>query len=139
MTWKMKMTEEIKLLRMGYNGYQLTDQYRYKLLQIIYPIHPDVIAHHVTHEYGVWESLPPAANSVRMIAFAANDKVQAAIVEVNGEVERLHGNSFYHITISIDKSAGGKAVDSNALIKDRSNWVAIAPVLLAVIPAFFNF
>jgi hypothetical protein len=123
----------------GYNGYKLTDQYRDKLLRIIYPIHPDVVAHHVTHEYGVWESLPPAANSVRMIAIAANDKVQAAIVEVNGEVERLHGNSFYHITISIDKSAGGKAVDSNTLIKDRSNWVAIAPVLLAVIPTFFNF
>ena len=139
MTWKMKMTEEIKLLRVGYNGYKLTDQYRDKLLRIIYPIHPDVVAHHVTHEYGVWESLPPAANSVRMIAIAANDKVQAAIVEVNGEVERLHGNSFYHITISIDKSAGGKAVDSNTLIKDRSNWVAIAPVLLAVIPTFFNF
>jgi hypothetical protein len=135
----MKMTEEIKLLRVGYNGYKLTDQYRDKLLRIIYPIHPDVVAHHVTHEYGVWESLPPAANSVRMIAIAANDKVQAAIVEVNGEVERLHGNSFYHITISIDKSAGGKAVDSNTLIKDRSNWVAIAPVLLAVIPTFFNF
>jgi hypothetical protein len=123
----------------GYNGYQLTDQSVNQLMRIIWPIHPDVIVHHVTHEFGVYDSLPPDATSVCMIAIAANDKVQAAIVEVNGEVERLQGNSFYHITISIDKSAGGKAVDSNALIKDRSNWVAIAPVELAVIPAFFPF
>jgi hypothetical protein len=123
----------------GYNGYQLTDQSRDKLMRILGEIHPDVIAHHVTHEFGVYDSLPPDATSVRMIAIAADDKVQAAIVEVNGEVERLQGNSFYHITISIDKSAGGKAVDSNALIKDRSNWVAVAPVELAVIPAFFPF
>tara|TARA_R110000782_G_scaffold106249_1_gene194453 strand:- start:127 stop:543 length:417 start_codon:yes stop_codon:yes gene_type:complete len=138
MTWKMKMTEEIKL-PMGYNGYQLTDQSRDKLMRILWPIHPDVIAHHVTHEYGVYQSFPPDATSVRMIAIAADDKVQAAIVEVNGISERLHGNSFYHITISIDKSAGGKAVDSNTLIKDRSNWVAIAPVDLAVIPVFITF
>jgi hypothetical protein len=123
----------------GYNGYQLTDQSRDKLMRILGEIHPDVIAHHVTYEFGVYDSLPPDATSVRMIAIAADDKVQAAIVEVNGEVERLQGNSFYHITISIDKSAGGKAVDSNALIKDRSNWVAVAPVELAVIPAFFPF
>jgi hypothetical protein len=123
----------------GYNGYKLTDQSRDELMRIVDPIHPDVIAHHVTHEFGVYESLPPAANWVRVIATASNDKVQAVIVEVNGEMERVQGDSFYHITISIDKSAGGKAVDSNALIKDPSNWTAIMPVDLAVIPVFFNF
>jgi hypothetical protein len=132
------MTEGIKL-PMGYNGYQLTENARQELLTAVPAMFPDVIAHHVTHDYNISESMPPHTDSVRVVSVASNDMIQAVIVKVLGTVTRAHGDSFYHITISIDKSAGGKAVDSNALIKDRSNWVVIAPVELAVIPTFFPF
>ena len=127
-----------KKLKKGYTGYELTDSARWELMAHIEPIHPDVIAHHVTHEYGVYESLPPDTNTVRVTAMASNDTVQAAIVKVNGTTQRPDGK-FYHITISIDRAAGAKPVDSNALIADSKNWVAVDPFNLAVMPKFFNF
>lgn len=128
-----------KTLRKGYNGYELTQQARSELMAHIEPMHPDVIAHHVTHDFGVYESLPPDTNTVRVTAMASNDKVQAAIVKVNGTTVREYGDSFYHITISIDRAAGGKPNDSNALVKDSKNWQAVDPFNLAVMPKFFPF
>lgn len=127
-----------KKLRKGYTGYELTDHARSELLAHIDPIFPDVVAHHVTHEFGVYESLPPDTNTVRVIATASDDRVQAAIVKINGTTQRLDG-SFYHITISLDREAGAKPVDSNRLIKDSDNWVAVDPFNLAVAPKFFPF
>lgn len=127
-----------KKLKKGYTGYQLTSSAHHELLAHIEPIHPDVIAHHVTHEYGVYESLPPDAEYVRVVAMASNETVQAAIVKVNGTTERP-GGKFYHITISIDRAAGAKPVDSNDLVADSKNWVAVDPFNLAVMPKFFNF
>lgn len=126
-------------LRKGYNGYELTEQGRADLLAHIEPLFPDVVAHHVTHEFGVYESLPPDATSVRVVAVANNDRVQAAIVKVNGTTAREYGNSFYHITISLDRAAGGKANDSNELIRDSRNWVAVDPFNVSVTPKFFAF
>jgi len=125
-------------LKKGYTGYELTSHARSELLAQVAPVHPDVIAHHITHEYGVYEQLPPYVDMVRVIAVAQNDLVQAAIVKINGTTTRVYGDSFYHITVSVDRAAGGKAVDSNALIKDSKNWTAIDPFNLAVMPKFFN-
>jgi hypothetical protein len=128
-----------KKLRKGYTGYELTDAGRADLLAHIAPLFPDVVAHHVTHEYGVYESLPPDATTVRVVAMANSDKVQTAIVKVNGTTTREYGDSFYHITVSLDRAAGGKAVDSNDLIRDSRNWVAVDPFNVAVTPKFFPF
>ncbi len=127
-----------KKLRKGYTGYELTGQARAELLAHIEPQHPDIVAHHVTHEFGVYESLPPDTNTVRVTAVASNDRVQAAIVKVNGTTQRADG-SFYHITISLDRAAGARPVDSNELIRDSRNWQAVDPFNLAVIPRFFPF
>jgi len=128
-----------KNIATGYNGYQLTDRARADLLARISPIHPDVIAHHVTHSYGVHDSLPPDCNSVRVVAVASDDLVQAAIVQVNGSSTRAYGNSFYHVTISIDRAAGGQAYASNALIKRGENWTVVVPFDIDVVPKFFKF
>lgn len=125
-------------LKKGYNGYLLTDHSRCLLLGMIEPIHPDIIAHHITHEFGVYESLPPDTNTARVTTVASNDLVQAAIVKINGSTARADG-SFYHVTVSIDRAAGAKPVDSNALIKDSRNWTAIEPFNLAIMPKFFQF
>lgn len=125
-------------LKKGYNGYLLTDAGRQDLFVHIEPMFPDVIAHHVTHEFGVYDSLPPDATSVRVVATVSNNKVQAAIVTVNGSEVRDE-NSFYHITISLDKSAGAKAVGSNALIADENNWQDVDPFNIPVVPTFFPF
>lgn len=129
---------EEKNLRKGYNGYLLTDQARSDLLTYIEPVHPDVIAHHVTNEFGVYESLPPDATSVRVTAVAQNELVQAAVVKVNGTTLRPDGGT-YHITISVDRGAGGLPVDSNRLLDDSRVWIAVEPFNLDVTPEFFSF
>ena len=129
----------IDKLKKGYNGYELTAQARDNLLKHIVPIHPDVIAHHVTHEYGIYEQLPPDASSVRVTAIAQDSGVQVAIVKVNGTTTRVYDDSFYHITISINRADGAKPQDSNGLIKDSRNWTAVMPFDLDVIPKFISF
>jgi hypothetical protein len=133
-----KMTEEIKL-PMGYNGYQLTDNARQELLAAVPAMFPDVIAHHVTHEYNIAESDPPYAGTVRVVAVANNDMIQAVIVEVLGTAWRAYGNSYYHITLSMDKAAGAKANDSNKLIQASRNWKPVTVFNIDVIPVFFPF
>lgn len=123
-------------LKKGYNGYLLTPRGREHLLTHIEPVHPDVIAHHVTYEFGVYESLPPDAAYVRVIATASNEQVQAAIVKVNGTTARESGG-IYHITVSVDRAAGGTPKMSNDLIVDSRNWTAVDPFDVDVEPRFF--
>lgn len=122
---------------MGYNGYLITGKGRVELLSRVSPLFKDVIAHHVTHEFGVSESLPPDAKTVEVFAVAQNDKVQAALVKVNGSTNRPGGKT-YHITISIDREAGAKPVDSNTLIADKSTWTSLEPFEIDVVPSFFE-
>jgi hypothetical protein len=125
-------------LRKGYTGYLLTDQGRAHLLAHIDPVHPDVVAHHVTHEFGVYEQLPPDADHARVIAVASNDVVQAAVVKVNGTTARESGG-VYHITVSVNRAAGGTPKMSNDLLADRGNWTAVDPFNVQVEPQFFPF
>lgn len=125
-------------MRKGYNGYLLTPQGRADLLTHIEPVFPDVIAHHVTHEYGVYESLLPQATYVRVLAMAMSDTVQAVIVRV-GDTHQRDDGSYYHITVSIDRSAGANPVDSNVVIADPGNWISIDPFTIEVDPQFFPF
>jgi hypothetical protein len=134
----MKMSNEVKS-PMGYNGYLLTENARQELLTAVPAMFSDVIAHHVTHDFNIAESKPPAANTVRVVAVASNDVIQTVIVKVLDTTTRVHGDSFYHITLSMDKAAGAKANDSNALIKDSRNWTAVMPFDIDVIPTFFPF
>jgi len=127
-----------KKLRKGYTGYLLTDHAKSQLLGHIEPMHPDIVAHHVTHEFDVYESLPPDTNTVRVTAVAYDDRVQCAVVKVNGSTRRPDGK-IYHITISLDRAAGAKPVDSNMVLDDLTNWYSVDPFNLAVMPKFFSF
>lgn len=129
--------DQTKLLK-GYTGYELTELGRAQLLAHIEPAYPDVIAHHVTHEFGVYDSLPPEAASVRVTAVAFDDRVQAVVVKVNGTTARPD-NKIYHITVSIDRGAGATPNDSNRMLADLANWRAIDPFNVDVVPKFFIF
>ena len=124
--------------RKGYSGYRITHSGRLYLLMNISPKFSKVIAHHVTHEFGVTESLPPNAEEVKVIAVANNEKIQAAVVEVDGVSVRPDGG-VYHITISLDSDSDASPKDSNALLKDIVNWNEIQPFYVEVKPEFFPF
>lgn len=102
---------------MAYTCWILSEEDRDRLLEIIPPNYPDVIAHHITDQFGVpADTIPPSQIVAKFLSVVDDGNgVQAIVVSVNGEVKRSDGNIF-HITWSIDRSLGRKPVHSNDVI-----------------------
>jgi len=101
----------------AYTGWELSGTDRAQLLTLIAPAYPDVIAHHITARFG--DTTMPDAVEAEVVGFADDGVgVQALIVKINGSVKRPGGGVF-HITWSIDRAAGRKPVDSNAVIAEK--------------------
>jgi hypothetical protein len=99
----------------NYSGYKLTN--RSELLhalvtQGVTPVHDKVDLHHVTHEYPS-QAAAPEINHARVIGHAADEGVQALLVEVDGSTQRPDGGK-YHITYSL--APGRKPRESNDLL-----------------------
>ncbi len=108
---------------MSYLAFVLDDQSRTLLLEKINPVHPDVIAHHITIQFSNPSSYPSSIKhytnaTLEVIGHASNDLVQVAIVAVNSDIIRDDGQVF-HITISVDRSKGGKPAMSRDLIETQ--------------------
>ena len=104
-----------------YTAYVLSPSARAEVLKRFPPKFPDVIAHHVTRQFGVSGNaayIEPA--QVEVVAYVCDESLEALVVAVNGTINRPDGKVF-HITLSLDKSKGRKPVDSNAVIKDLKN------------------
>jgi len=99
-------------MRTGYVGWELPEKERARLLALFPPLYPNVVAHHVTHKFGVNESeqLPVTTNLVVVADTNDNNGVQCLIVSVNDSLVRPDG-SVYHITWSL--ANGRKPVESN--------------------------
>lgn len=102
----------------AYTGWLLPQDERARLLDLITPAYPDVVAHHVTLSFGVPADTPAPENAMGEVVGIVDDGagVQALVVRVNGTTQRPDGSTF-HITWSLDKAAGRKAVHSNAVIR----------------------
>lgn len=124
---------------MGYVGWALPEAERAALLAAIPARYPDVIAHHVTLKFGVTEDYPlPVATNGRIVGIADDDKgLQAVVVAIDGTTDRPDGST-YHITWSLDRAAGYKAVQSNTLIRE-GGWSKISvPIDIELVPTFFS-
>jgi len=115
---------------MPYSAYVLTDEARAILLERCPPLHPEVIAHHVTFRFPDQEP-PPPVSVVRVIGHASDHRVECVVVEVDGSNIRPAGG-VYHVTLSLNRSLKAKPVHSNALIK--VGWAPIEPFELSVTP-----
>lgn len=104
-----------------YSAYVLSDKFRSEILAAFPPRHRDVICHHVTEQlFGKQHQVgaPPTSKKlIKVVGYAYGDRVEAVVVTVDGATSRPDGR-FYHITLSIDRAAGAKPVDSNELIKN---------------------
>jgi hypothetical protein len=101
----------------------LPEDERSKLMRFIVPAYPDVIAHHVTAQFGKDPQMPDFVTA-EVIGFADDGEgVQALIVRINGSTRRPDGGT-YHITWSIDRSKGRKPVDSNTVIAEKG-WTPL--------------
>jgi GNAT superfamily N-acetyltransferase/RNA:NAD 2'-phosphotransferase (TPT1/KptA family) len=105
----------------SYTAYVLTDASRELLLKNFPPKFPDVIAHHVTFQFGVSKDAPePPPATLVVEGYASDESLEALIVSVDGKTERPDGST-YHITLSLDRSQGRTPKDSNAVIK-ANGW-----------------
>lgn len=115
----------------SYTGIVLDEKSHNKLLEIFGPTWEDEpgwepIAHHMTIKMG---GLPQDKQhllgmkfSLRIIAFAGNDKVKA--VEVEAPIDTV--NKTPHITLAVNRARGGKPVMSNQL----TDWVPVKSELI---------
>ncbi len=125
---------------MAYSGWLLPDHERNWLLEAIKPIYPDVIAHHVTLDFGKRDKLQmPPQVSAAIVGVADDGKgVQTLIVEIDGSVERPTIGGTFHITWSIDKEAGFKPMDSNKAIAVYG-WAPLGkPISVQLFPKIFS-
>ena len=126
---------------MAYIGWKLPEWEKLSLLETFAPVYPDVVAHHVTLDFGKHTKTMdlPTAMEGRVVGIADDGKgIQALVVEIEGSTERpapLGGT--YHITWSMDEEAGYSPKMSNDVIAE--GWTPVAPVTITLVPTFFRY
>lgn len=119
-----------------YVGWEIPEHVRSSLLVQFVPVHPDVIAHHITLIFNVGEDEPvPEQTSARVVGIASDHRVQALVVEIDGTTARPDGKT-YHCTWSIDREKGAKPVMSNDLLVH--GWEAVDPIEIEIVPRRFK-
>ena len=123
---------------MGYVAFVLDEVSRTKILQTYKPKYPDVIAHHVTLEFGVNEEVglqlvQQYTNALRIVeVIGYSDHIgmgEVLVVAINNNVGRRDPTNLYHITLSIDRSKGVKPKDSNDILRSIG-WSKSTPIVL---------
>jgi hypothetical protein len=117
-------------------GWKLASDDRERLLAQVSPLFPDIVADHVTLRTGTDEATPlPVERGGEILGEASDGRgVQALVVEIGGTMRRADGAT-YHITWSLDRSAGRRARESDDVIA-RHGWRALArPLSVALTPA----
>lgn len=123
---------------MPVTGWKLSPDERAQLLERFPPTWPDVIADHVTlkADASADEPLPVQAAAEIIGSVDDGEGLQALIVSIDGSTDRPDGST-YHVTWSLDRSRGRKAVQSNDVIAERG-WEALpTSVPIHIEPARF--
>lgn len=119
---------------------------RARLLAEFPPRFPDVLAHHVTHRFGVSreDGMPPEGAQLTVVGYATDveahegeGSLECLVVAVNGNVLRPDGK-VYHVTWSLDRSKGRKPVDSNRVIHQFGFNRLSAAINISATPKFFG-
>lgn len=118
-------------------GWRLDRDDRRRLLARFRPLFPDVVADHVTLSAGIANAPLPTARAGEVVGEVDDGAgIQALVVQVGGTTDRPDGKS-YHITWSLDRARGRRAVESNDVIA-RLGWRRLAaPVPIRLHPARF--
>ena len=106
-----------------------------KLKEKFPPKYPEFVGHHITLKFGVPKNTqtPAEPDSVEVVGYAdSGDGLEALVVEVNGNRKRADGR-VYHITWSLDRSAGYKPVDSNNLVSNKYSMIR-PPIKISTTP-----
>jgi hypothetical protein len=118
----------------GYVGWLVEN--RSTLLDMFKPKYPDVLAHHVTLQAGVKDTVALPQSVEGQIVGYCDDGVgiEAYVVEIDHTTDRP-GGSTYHITWSLDSAKGYKPAQSNVILK--GGYQEIRPVRVFLETMFF--
>ena len=117
---------------MAYTCYLLDESSRSRL-KAFFPPRWDFIGHHITVDYGVPPGHPlPEGKDFRVIGYAVEEGLECLVVTVDGTTVRPDGK-VYHVTWSLDRSAGKKPVMSNNLL--RNGWVDVEEIVIQASPS----
>jgi len=120
--------------KMTFSAHVLTDKARAIVLSKFPAKFPDVIAHHVTIEFGLPRTSPkPLPSIVTVVGHIEDESLEALVVHLNGESVRPDGK-LYHITLSLDRSKGRSPVDSNKVLSTKK-YKACEPFEIETVPA----
>jgi hypothetical protein len=109
-------------------GWKLDRTQRDALLQRFPPRYADPDADHVTLQAGASGPVPADPSSAVIIGHADDGAgLECMVVRLNGTTDRPDGSTF-HITWSLDKAGGRRAVQSNDVLRERGWTVFAAPV-----------
>ena len=120
-------------------GWEIDHDDRMRLLDLLAPAYPDVVADHVTLNSHVGPDAPLPQPAAGEIIGEADDGqgVQAMVVRVDGTTDRPGGGT-YHITWSLDRDRGRAPIESNDVIASQG-WKPLAePLRVALHPARFE-
>ncbi|MFV0623002.1 hypothetical protein ACBY01_03180 [Sphingomonas sp. ac-8] len=119
-------------------GWKLDPVDRAMLLGRFPPRWPDVVADHVTLRSGTGRDTPlPVETAGEVVGWVDDGAgLQALVVAIGGTTDRADG-SRYHITWSLDRAAGRKPVQSNAVLAERGWQRLDAPIPIRLRPARF--
>jgi hypothetical protein len=123
---------------MPVTGWKLDGEEREALLGRFPPAWQDVIADHITldADAGHGDPLPRATRADIVGDIDDGEGLQAMVVAIDGSTARPDGST-YHITWSLDRKRGRRAVESNEVIA-RCGWRALgSPIPIRIIPARF--
>ena len=119
-------------------GWKLDEGDRKRLLALFPPLFANVVADHVTLRTGTdYATLLPLERSGEIVGEIDDGRgVQALVVSIGGTTARTDGST-YHITWSLDRAAGRRAVESNQVIAELG-WRALPkPVPVRLHPGRF--
>jgi hypothetical protein len=118
--WRKHLKEQQSV---SYSGIVLDEESRQKLLSLPIPKDWEPIAHHMTITMGpLKDSLAEIYKvgdvmSLTVIALGQDEKAMAVKVKSPGEIS--DHISFPHITVAIDRVAGGKPLHSNKIPEEK--------------------
>ena len=120
-------------------GWKLDRAERTSLLQRFPPTYDHVVADHVTLAANVGTGAPLPAETAGRIVGRADDGngVEAMVVEIAGTTDRPDGST-YHVTWSLDRARGRRAVESNDVLRDRGWQPLDPPVPIRLIPELWG-
>lgn len=122
----IKEKEEKKVTKVSYSAVVLTGESRNKLLSMFKDRVPEgweIVAHHMTVNLGELPAdLKPSIGlpvEIKVVGYFTNDKVAALMVLPPQEMQSFVKNKHPHITLAVNRAAGGKPVMSNQMIEDE--------------------